>query len=378
MPPDLRAASKRRSRDFLSTAIRVITVAVVFCSAASTVDAEIVRVVGAARVHATPDLASDVLVVYQPGTTLDVGPRQGDWYPVLLPADERGVRPYGYISAAVVEAVERPTPRRSRLTSDPRGAHIGLVLADTMIAEHVSERVSRIDIGRNRAIGEEAARRAARRLLARRYRLSDAVLTSSGLYADGSAVLRLSRSAEPGVVGSRSTFEDSHWDLGPGHAYVVRTAGGSASDQSGAAPFWISPWLDRHREWVDGLRIGYRTLERATRLAPRHGGRSEPGLTIPQLIPVATATSADFVTVLLIRGRQRPNPPALKTFFLDAFVDRRYEISGAVLSGFLVDGVDGDVLFIESRIENTMTESTLAGAADRIVDRLLARLRAAR
>jgi hypothetical protein len=92
---------------------------------------------------------------------------------------------------------------------------------------------------------------------------------------------------------------------------------------------------------------------------------------------VARANGADFVAAVLIRGRQRPNPPG-RTLFLEAFVDRRYEISGAVVSGFLIDGADGEVLFMESRLESTITPSKLAGAADRIVDRLLTRLRAPR
>jgi hypothetical protein len=242
MARDATAASKRRSSGRLSAAIRVLTVTAVVWFAASTVDADTVRVVGTAGVHAKPDLASDVLVVYQTGTMLDVSPRQGDWYPVLLPADSRGVRPYGYISAAVVEVVERSNAVPSRLKSDPRGAHNGLVLADVMIAEHVSERVSRIDIANNRAIGEEATRKAARRLQSKHYRLSDAVLTSSGLYVDGTAVLRLTRTTEPGIVGSRFVAEDTHWDLDDIMAATFLRRAGRPAERISPAALLGAPW----------------------------------------------------------------------------------------------------------------------------------------
>jgi peptidoglycan-associated lipoprotein len=52
----------------------------------------------------------DVLLEAEPGTTLEVLDKQGDWFWVIVPPDANGTRRAGWIRAGVVEAVIAPPP----------------------------------------------------------------------------------------------------------------------------------------------------------------------------------------------------------------------------------------------------------------------------
>ncbi len=66
--------------------------------------AEQVRVKGVpATIYERPKESSDVIVIAQPGTILDVMQRQDDWYWVIVPADSNGTRRIGYVVASAVE-----------------------------------------------------------------------------------------------------------------------------------------------------------------------------------------------------------------------------------------------------------------------------------
>jgi hypothetical protein len=78
-----------------------------FLAAAPAVAQTTVRVVAAeATVSLQPDPASPVVLKVAAGTVLQVEDRGDEWYAVLLPADLRGLRRYGYIPVSVVEPFE--------------------------------------------------------------------------------------------------------------------------------------------------------------------------------------------------------------------------------------------------------------------------------
>jgi hypothetical protein len=93
---------------------RCLAIAVALLTAAAPAAAqETVRVVTSeAAVHLRPDSTSPIVLKVGAGTLLDIEHRDGDWYAVLLPADPRGLRRFGYVAANATGALERsPGPK---------------------------------------------------------------------------------------------------------------------------------------------------------------------------------------------------------------------------------------------------------------------------
>jgi hypothetical protein len=360
--------------------MRLLVVAFVLAASVA-VSAETIRILSDATVRARPDARSEALNVFKVGTVLEVAERQGDWYPVLLPPDSRGLRRYGYIAADVAEVL---ADQPQLAAGAPRiGVTPGTSLAifvDVAIAEHITDHVSRLNVARNRELGELLAREAGSRVRKRGFRANEPGVTSVGLYFEGSSVLRVMRNAEAARFGGfRWTYNDARWDL-DGHEYRVQDstsdAVGTELDAGGlgAPPFWLHSALVAAPERATVLRDMYRSLDATDRLHPpgmrraRDWQRSLPGtrgLTSP----------GEAALIVLVRGRDRTNPAAVPRFFRDAFLDSRYEVGGAQASVFLVQTTLGRLVAWDSRIEGTTTAAKLSQVVGELVNGVVDRAR---
>jgi len=90
-----------------------------------------------ANVRLRPDIQSEVLAKIPLGAMLDIVKRQGEWYFVKLPPDEKGILVTGYIHKSVVEPleIEEEIKQPEKIVPEPTPK-----LQEEKIAEEVSKK----------------------------------------------------------------------------------------------------------------------------------------------------------------------------------------------------------------------------------------------
>lgn len=198
------------------------------------------------------------------------------------------------------------------------------------------------------------------------YRVTGPALASVGLYFEGAGVLRIMRNVEATRI--HVSYDDARWDV-DAHAYLVERGDAAALDAAPQSPpFWIGAELAGSPSRVERLGALYRALDAIDRLHPPGVRRARH---VPRPLPHTALTTGvhdgDGVLVVLVRGRERPNREPVSRFFVDAFVNARYEVSGTLVSVFLIDTRRSTIVGWNSRIEGRTTAEAIRRTAGDLV-----------
>jgi hypothetical protein len=278
------------------------------------------------------------------------------------------------VPTARAPAVQPPRPSvnsvaaiRGASSRDPTTDVV--LLTDVLLAEHKTDTASRLDLGRNRILGEQVTASAMSTWRRRGCRISSTQITSIGLYSDGRSVLRVVRNAEPNT-GRFYTYDDTAWAVDHDVEVIARVASGAPVNPEPLLPggFWVSASIAADPELIQVLRTVYRQLDAGERLHPRGVRLSRvTSQVISEATRLAPRLAATTAMVTLVRGRERPNPAAAWNFLKDMFRDARYEVGGALTSVFVVDLTDGSVRAWSSAIGRDTSATNVGNIVRRLI-----------